>query len=388
LERHRNNYRYLYNKAIGILKGDQICYDHSAILKKFQEKEEDATLSVKELKELENLKHGEVKKASHGIGYSKFDLKSMIAPEIMSCMSSWLNNTGSSIRSQASFEAHKNWKTNIDLVKSGAKRFFDLRFKKKKEPTWTFNIEHANVKTRDYKNKTEFSLYEESGYIKTTEQFEIKNDCKIHFDGLYYYVIVPYSKPLKESKADNFFVALDPGVRKFQVAYSPDHQVNMIGVSASKKIYQLLLMIDNAISSKNKILETKLRIRIQNLQKELHDKTSRFLCENYRVIYIPKLTSGNDIINKKLRKIRTKTVRSMVLLAHCAFVEKLKTKALEYTNVKVQIVTEEYTSQTCPKCHTRTKTANEIFKCKSCQFKIDRDILGSRNILLKTWNLM
>lgn len=370
------------------MKGDQICYDHSAILKKFQEKEEDATLSVKELKELENLKHGEVKKASHGIGYSKFDLKSMIAPEIMSCMSSWLNNTGSSIRSQASFEAHKNWKTNIDLVKSGAKRFFDLRFKKKKEPTWTFNIEHANVKTRDYKNKTEFSLYEESGYIKTTEQFEIKNDCKIHFDGLYYYVIVPYSKPLKESKADNFFVALDPGVRKFQVAYSPDHQVNMIGVSASKKIYQLLLMIDNAISSKNKILETKLRIRIQNLQKELHDKTSRFLCENYRVIYIPKLTSGNDIINKKLRKIRTKTVRSMVLLAHCAFVEKLKTKALEYTNVKVQIVTEEYTSQTCPKCHTRTKTANEIFKCKSCQFKIDRDILGSRNILLKTWNLM
>ena len=78
----------------------------------------------------------------------------------------------------------------------------------------------------------------------------------------------------------------------------------------------------------------------------------------------------------------------MVLLAHCAFVEKLKTKALEYTNVKVQIVTEEYTSQTCLKCHTRTKTSNEIFKCKNCCFKIDRDILGSRNILLKTWNLM
>ena len=296
----------------------------------------------------------------------------------------------SSIRTKAVFEAHKNWKTNVDLVKTGARRFFNLKFKSKRDIKWTFDIEHANVKTRmDAFDNTEFSLYEESGFMKTNEKFEIQKDSSIHFDGKYYYILVPYEKILQESKADNFFVALDPGVRKFQTAYSPDGDLNIIGRDASTKIYKLMLMIDNAISKKNKRLEIKLRRRVKNLQQELHDKTSRFLCKNYRVIYIPKLTSENDIIKKNnTRKIRTKTVRNMVLLAHCAFVEKLKTKASEYTNVKVQIVTEEYTSQTCLKCHTRTKTSNETHKCKNCHFEIDRDILGSRNILLKTWDLM
>jgi transposase len=30
----------------------------------------------------------------------------------------------------------------------------------------------------------------------------------------------------------------------------------------------------------------------------------------------------------------------------------------------------------------------EIFKCKHCKAKMDRDVLGSRNILLKQWGLM
>jgi len=367
LQKHRNNYRYLYNKAVGIL-------------------------NYREVYEVpEFIKDTEFERAPSGDYYSKFELRNLLVPEEVNCRSPWVLKSGSSIREQAVFEAHKNWKTNIDLVKAGKKRFFDLKFKSKKAPTWTFNFEYKNVSTRkDSFDKTEFKLYEESGFIKTTESFEIKKDSSIHFDGKYYYILVPEDRPVKCSKAENFFVALDPGVRKFQTCYSPgqDETINIIGKNAASKIYQLLLMIDNAVSTKNKRLETKLRLRVKNLQKELHDKTSRFLCENYNTIYIPKLTKGNDIIKKKNRKIRTKTVRNMVLLGHCKFVEKLKTKASEYSNIKVIIVTEEYTSQTCLKCHTRTKTSNELYKCKNCGFEIDRDILGSINILLKEWCLM
>ena len=373
LNKHSNNYRYIYNKAISILNGDDKKYDHSGIIERFTSR-----------KEYDNKK---IIKSSTSNFYSKFNLRNLIVPNEVNCRNTWLYSN-SSIKSCATFEAHKNYKTNIDLIKSGNKKFFNMKYKSKKDIKWTIDVSKDNIKTQDYKNKTEFSLYEETGFIKTTEQFSIKHDCSIHFDGKYYYILAPYEKPKIESKAENFHTAIDPGIRKFLTCYSPDGDINIIGQDASSKIYKLLVMIDNAISNKNKKLEVKLRRRVSNLQKELHDKTSRFLCENYLNIYIPKLTSGNDIINKNSRKIKTKTVRNMVLLAHCKFVEKLKTKALDYNNVNVHEVTEEYTSQTCPFCKNRTKTTSEIFTCKYCKFKIDRDILGSRNILLKTWNLM
>lgn len=326
-------------------------------------------------------------RASYGNFYSEFELRNLIVPEEVNSRNPWVFETGSSIRSKAAFEAHKNWKTNVSEVIAGKKRFFNMGFKSKRDLKWTINLEYANIKTRrDALNRTEFSLYKESGFIKTTEDFEITQDCSIHFDGKYYYLLAPYQKPFCESKAENFHVALDPGQRKFQVSYSPLGGINIIGKNASEKIYKLLLLIDKAVSKKNKNLEVKLRRRVKNLQMELHNKTSHYLCENFRNIYVPKLTKNNDIIKNK--KLRSKTIRKMVVLGHCKFVERLKNKASDYRNIKVHEITEEYTSQTCLKCHSRTKTSQEIYKCKTCKFEIDRDILGSRNILLKSWNLM
>ena len=73
------------------------------------------------------------------------------------------------------------------------------------------------------------------------------------------------------------------------------------------------------------------------------------------------------------------------MLGHGKFIETLKTKADLYTNVQVNIITEEYTSQTCIKCKKRTKTTSELFKCNYCNYKLDRDLIGSTNILLKNW---
>jgi putative transposase len=370
LETHRHNYRFLYNKAIYTLSGEN------------SYKNDFYKETIKRLGKIED-------KASYGNSYSENELRNLLAPEEVNSRNEWVLESGYSIREQAIFEAHRNWKRNVDLVQAGLLKFFNLKYKSKRDIKWTINVSKSNINTKkDYHNRTEFSLYKKSGFIKTKENFEIDHDCSIHFDGKYYFILVPHSRHIKESQAENFHVALDPGQRKFQVSYSPLGGINVIGKNASEKIYKLLLMIDKCISNKNKKLEIKLRRRVSNLQLELHNKTSKFLCENYKNIYIPKLTSGNDIIKKSKRRLKTKTVRAMVILAHCKFVEKLKTKALEYTNVKVHVVTEEYTSQTCLKCKNKTKTTNELFKCKICNFKMDRDILGSRNILLKSWNLM
>ena len=48
------------------------------------------------------------------------------------------------------------------------------------------------------------------------------------------------------------------------------------------------------------------------------------------------------------------------------------------------IVTEEYTSKTCTRCGGISDKYNRRRKeCEYCKYKIDRDINGSRNILIK-----
>ena len=161
-----------------------------------------------------------------------------------------------------------------------------------------------------------------------------------------------------------------------------------MGERASDVLYKNLITLDNLLSnsnSKNGLKIKKLRARIENLQEELHCKSINFLCNSYQNIYIPKLTRNNDIIRRCKRRLKTETVRRMVVLGHCKFIEKLKTKAKEFTNVQVHVITEEYTSQKCLRCFELTKTTNELFTCNFCKFKIDRDILGSTNILLKNW---
>lgn len=312
--------------------------------------------------------------------YSKYELRNLIVPEEVNCRNPWIIRTGFQIRANACFEAHQALKTNINLVKQGDKKFFNLKYKRKKTLGWTINISKENIKQV---NDKEFGLYERTmGRINTTEKIpKIEKDCKIQFDGEHYYIIIPIDIEKKKTVSKEWFCSLDPGVRKFQTVYNPEkEEINYIGDRASTRIYKKILKLDKTTKKKEII---KLRNQIKNLQKELHDKTSRYLCNSFNNIYIPKLNKDNDIIKKHV--LHKKTTRNMVLLGHCKFVEKLKTKADEYNDVKILIITEEYTSQTCINCKKRTKTSNEMFECGFCGYTIDRDMLGSINIFEKQY---
>jgi transposase len=264
------------------------------------------------------------------------------------------------------------------------------------------NVTRDRCSTCKFLPQDQFKLYQKSGWVKTTEKLDnsiLEMNSKIHFDGQHYYILIPYvKKELKINNKSNWFCSLDPGSRKFQTLYSPDNnKVINIGTDASKKMHQHLLRLDSIVSKetktskkKYKFQKIKLLNKIKNLQMELRNKTSRFLCDNFNNIIAPKLTKENDIIRRKdkKRKINSKTVRKMVVLGHSKFIELLKIKACEYTNVNIIDATEEYTSQVCLKCKSKTKTSEESYKCKKCSFVCDRDTLGSINILLKTWGLM
>jgi len=355
------HHRYTYNKTISLLNEDN-----------------------------ERPLYKGVKPENSNTYYSKLELRNLIVPKSSCSHIKWILETPKAIRESAVFEAYKNLQSAISNLKNGHIKYFNLRYKSKKLLKWSIGIPKESIKV--YQNG-DLGIYEErttNFRLRTTEKIkEINNDCTIHFNGLNYYICVPELVEMKKNKECNWVCSLDPGIRKFQTIYSPDNDSYItIGEKASGVLYVNLLKLDKLLSkrnSKNVLKIKKLRLRIQHLQDELHYKTINFLCKNYKNIYIPKLTKENDIIKCSNRKISSKTVRNMTVLGHCKFIEKLKTKAEEFTNVKIHIITEEYTSQKCLACNTFTKTKKEMFICKDCNFTLDRDILGSTNILLKNW---
>ena len=375
LQKWSHHHRYTYNKAISIINEDPVEPVFRNYYKTFGKKDDE----------------NHCIRASSKTYYSKIELRNLITPEHVSSRIKWILETPKSIRESAVFEAKKNEKSAISNLINGNIKHFTLTYKSKKNKYWSYKVSHDSLKT--YNNKT-LGIYESSSgmRIKCTETIKnIDSDSDIYFDGKDYFIIIPYKKFIKENECTNWFFAMDPGQRKFHVGYSPDEDEHIIfGNRASLNIYDKLLYIDYLTSKKCKFknekrndLINKLRKRVNNLQKEMHCKISNYLCKNYENIDVPKLTKGNDIINKKKRKINKSVVRKMVLLGHCKFIDRLKTKAEEFTKTKVNIITEEYTSQQCLNCRSLTKTSREIYFCKCCNYAIDRDILGSVNILLK-----
>ena len=92
------------------------------------------------------------------------------------------------------------------------------------------------------------------------------------------------------------------------------------------------------------------------------------------------------MILKGKRKINSKTARNIITWSHFTFRQRLLHKIREYPNVKLKIVTEEFTSKTCGKCGTLNPNlgSNKEFICGSCNYKSDRDLNAARNIFIKS----
>jgi len=266
------------------------------------------------------------------------------------------------------------------------------------------------------------------------------NDCRLFYDKMCnrFTLIVPSYKDIKKIDNREPVVALDPGEKVF-MAYHGTNTYGLIGNDIRKKIlrqqykikkWQRLLSdkknkgyILNKKGNKmksNMIRKLKKRIRnaynrIKNIVKELHNKTALYLCKNYEKILIPIFETQNmikrkgtwknritEIFNKEgmengkkeLKKYnRVKRLNKRVkfvlnMLSHYKFRQHLVNKCHEY-GCELNVVTEEYTSVTCTKCGLISKKCeNRVKECEHCKYKINRDINGARNILIKNINII
>ena len=280
---------------------------------------------------------------------------------------------------------NKNKKKKKETIKSKTNRK-----RTRKTGLVLFPTKHPNLGRLRIRNKNYNEFVKDIGNV--THECEISKNSANK-----YYIHIPIDNTEKtENKCSCDSVALDPGVRTFQTFYSADGITGELGKDFIKKrILKYRFKLDHLDGikcigkTKYNIRKRKflLRTKIKNIVSDLHWKTADFLCKNFKTIIIPKFET-RKMVRKYKRNITTTTVRNLLTLSHYKFLQRLTHKTKQYKTNLIHI-TEEYTSMTCGKCGILNNIgSNKEYNCKKCLIKIDRDINAARNIMLKASLLM
>jgi putative transposase len=262
----------------------------------------------------------------------------------------------------------------------------------------------------------------------------LKSDCRLIYDKFFnkFYLKCPLNFDIKTIDNKKEIVALDPGEKIF-MTYHSFTETGMIGSDIKNKILKyeakirkLQRIINKNKSNKNKSNKTNMKIKnkkklmyklrkkykkIKNIVNELHNKTALYLAKNYKKILIPIFETSNMVKNigkqyiknklieikdqphekkyieyhkiKKIKRLNNRVKFVLNSLSHYKFRQHLTNKCLEY-GCELKIVTEEYTSMCCSNCGMLSDNYKKRMKtCPYCKLSINRDVNGSRNILIK-----
>ena len=136
------------------------------------------------------------------------------------------------------------YKINTDLIKSGKRKHFKMKYRTQKHSYHESIVIEAHD-IRDIKNKS-IKCFPRLWGGRTMgifgEEFprEIKHDCRlIRTKDDKYYLSIPVEREVKPKKLKYNACALDPGERVFQCVYGSDGSSHLIGQGDSEKIEKL-----------------------------------------------------------------------------------------------------------------------------------------------------
>ncbi|KAL6077638.1 Transposase [Balamuthia mandrillaris] len=356
----------------------------------------------------------------------------------------YLEDVPYSIKHEAVKQLHGNYLTCWTLKKQGHIRRFSIKYKRKKDHR-TESIKilghyvhwwkgfvypdelHVNERWKEANETRKRTprrrrlpnphvkhidpMFDPVAYalegLELDDKGRLRRTCTLHKDKRqHFWLCVPIPIQHHERAPDNqgSIVALDPGVRTFLCGYSPtERTVREFGRNDFGRIWRLgkhadalQSKIDRSPPSRRKRklrALLKLRKRVTNLVDDFHRKTALFLCRRYDHIIIPPfgVKGITATRGRRRRKIGKKTARMLYSWGHYRFRQWLLHKAREW-GTKVYIRSEAWTSKTCTWCLHVTHEQKQhnrrerIFECgrRDCGIRLDRDINGARNILLRS----
>jgi putative transposase len=218
-------------------------------------------------------------------------------------------------------------------------------------------------------------------------------DARMVFEFGRWLLCIPETVPTLQAENQGRVVALDPGIRSLQTLFS-EMTCGQIRTGDFAQIVRLaahpdglLARLDpnrkeNRFNAMKRYPMHRTAGRSRDLVDELHWKTCRFLVRDFDVVLIPSVET-KDMALKCKRKIRKKSVRSLLTFSHYRFKQRSKDKASEFGKV-VPEVDEAYTSKTASWTGEIKKIGGA--KCITTKYitsggiKVERDINGVRGI--------
>ena len=216
-------------------------------------------------------------------------------------------------------------------------------------------------------------------------------DSRLTLHNGQYHLSVPTRTQRRVSETQARVVALDPGIRSFLTWYS-ETDAGQIGKHDFGRIQRLCHHLDRLLSRAAKSsgrrkrnlyrASARMRVRVGNLIDELHHQAARFLGDNFDLILLPTFET-QDMARHGRRRLRSKSVRSMLTFAHYRFQRFLLWKAWE-TGKQVLLVNEAYTSKTCSWSGEILANLGGRREIEGSDgVRLDRDINGARGIFLR-----
>ena len=308
----------------------------------------------------------------------------------------WLKETPYDTRQLVLKQLASNFKTNFTLLKIGQIKFFEMKFKRKRSSVQVFFVNKKALNLQElkiFKRRLKEPFKVRKRLQKWIEKNETEGDCIVKREKNRYFLCIPMKKQPIASTPSYNRVALDPGCRTFQTFYSDQGIAGKIGDSTCEVLIELGLKEDKLKSRITKACKKRtkynlrrrcflLRTKMKNITKDLHWKACNYLCSNFKHILLPSFDTSK-MVPRKGRKIGSRSTRLMLSLSHYAFKERLLYMG-KRMGVKIDIVNEAYTTQTCGGCgNTKVMGPSKVYHCDICGFVLDRDYNGARNIFLK-----
>ena len=277
----------------------------------------------------------------------------------------------------------------VDAYWQARKNGGDGSFKSCRAYSQVVKFKAGNYKKGTWYSRTTLKLPFETSQSIPTEC--IYGTQLVYQKGKWYGCFPEYvpTEPTEESKV----IALDPGSRTFITGYDGE-AVLEVGKKDIGRINRLCTHLDQIMSKvsqskskrqryKQRQAGNRIREKIKNLVKDLHNKVSSFLVDNYKVIFLPTFETSQMLL-KQQRRISSKTARNMLTWSHFRFAQHL-TQMASRNNCIVVRCNESYTSKTCPECGTIHEKlgSSKVFKCPHCGYKAFRDANGARNIMIR-----
>ena len=304
------------------------------------------------------------------------------AKTILAELPEWAAEVPYQVKKMAVSDAYNAFSNGCKKAKKTGKGF-TLRFRSRKNPRQSCYIPKASVKDGIYPRVSGKMRYSE------TLPHEVM-DSRLLLDNGRWFIVVPTKATTYHTENQGRVVALDPGVRTFMTCYSPVEALKF-GDGDFARIVKLCRYLDDLKSRMAKVGARKryrmrkaakrLQWRIKDLVTELHWKVGTYLVQNYDVILLPTFET-QQMSSRAKRRLRSKTVRSMLTFSHFQFKLRLKHLAAKYGKTVID-VNEAYTSKTASWTGEIKVNLGSAKTITSQGVTLDRDVNGARGILLR-----